>query len=83
MGTSMAINRAAEAYATQFCPIFIGRYIEAARTGRSYIIPEPIRDSIVAYAQGIRPQASIDANAWMRQTLYNYRVQHGSDYPLP
>lgn len=79
----MAIDRRAQAYANQFCPVFIGRYINAARAGRPDIIPEPIREPIVAFVQGRPSRSQVDANAWMTDLLYQYRARSGNDLPLP
>ena len=78
----MTVDRRASAYADQFAPIFISRYIGAARANRADIIPDAIRPSIVAYVNGTKG-SNVDANAWMRQALYDYRVRYGKDYPLP
>ncbi len=79
----MDVDRRAQAYAKQFCPVFIGRYINAARAGRPDIIPEPIREPIVAYVQGRPSRSKVDANAWMTDLLYQYRARSGNDLPLP
>lgn len=79
----MAIDRRAQAYADQFHAIFINRYIGAARAGRSDIIPEGIREPIVAYVQGKNSRSNVDVSVWMKEALYEYRVKNGRDFPLP
>lgn len=79
----MAIDRRAEAYAAQFYPIFLSRYIAAAKAGRDDIIPEAIREPIIAYATGRTPRSNINPGKWMKDALYEFRVLHGRDYPLP
>lgn len=79
----MATDRRAEAYAEQFYPLFLSRYISAAKAGRSDIIPEPIREPITAYATGRTSRSNVNPGAWMKQALYDYRVRTGGDYPLP
>ena len=77
----MAVDQRALAYAKFHYPIFLSRYIEAARAGRSDIVPEAIRGSIVAYVQG-RP-STVDVEDWIKTALYEYRVQNGRDAPVP
>lgn len=77
----MAVDQRALAYAKFHYPIFLSRYVGAARAGRSDIIPETIRGSIVAYVQG-RP-GTVDVESWITSTLYDYRVQNGYDAPVP
>lgn len=79
----MAIDRRAEAYAEQHYPIFLSRYIAAAKAGRADIIPEPIREPISAYAAGRSSHSNVNPGSWMKQALYDYRVRTGGDYPLP
>lgn len=80
----MAIDHRAMAYAQQFGPIFVSRYIAAARAGRSDIIPAPIRDILVAYVEGRAPSAPMtDVNSWMSYELYEFRVKNGRDAELP
>jgi hypothetical protein len=83
LGVSMAIDRRAEAYAEQHYPIFLSRYIAAAKAGRADIIPEPIRDPITAYATGRTPRSNVNPGKWMKEALYEYRVRNGRDFPLP
>ena len=77
----MAIDKSAQAYAKFHYPIFLSRYVEAARAGRSDIIPDPIRSSIVAYVQG--RAGTVDVESWIKLALYNHRVQTGMDAPVP
>lgn len=79
----MAIDRRAEAYAEQFYQLFLARYIDAAKAGRSDIIPQPIRDAVTSYATGRQPQSQVNPGKWMKQALYEHRVRTGGDYPLP
>lgn len=79
----MAADRSAMAYAKYHSPIFVSRYIDAARAGRSDVVPEPIRDSVVAYVQGRRPSSPVDVNAWVESALYDFRVRNGGDAQLP
>lgn len=82
-GVFMATDRRAQAYAEQFHGIFVARYIAAARANRTDVIPEAIREPISAYVDGRVPKSNVDANAWVKQTLYDYKVQNGRDFPLP
>ncbi len=63
----MAIDRRAEAYAEQHYPIFLSRYIAAAKAGRADIIPEPIREPISAYATGRTSRSNVNPGPWMKQ----------------
>ena len=45
----MAIDRRAEAYAEQFYPVFLSRYIAAAKAGRADIIPYGIWEEISVF----------------------------------
>lgn len=79
----MAVDRRALAYAQYHCPIFVSRYIAAARAGRSDVIPQPIRDAVEAYVDGRRPSTAVDVNAWVESALYEFRVRNGRDADLP
>lgn len=77
----MAAERSALAYAKFHYPIFLSRYVGAVQAGRSDIIPDAIRSSIVAYVQG-RP-GTVDVEEWIKLALYNFRVENGHDAPVP
>lgn len=77
------VDRRAEAYARQHAPIFVSRYIAAAKAGHSSDIPAPIRPAVEAYVKGTTEQSGIDVNTWVYNALYQHRASTGRDLPLP
>ncbi|WP_147377526.1 hypothetical protein [Mesorhizobium jarvisii] len=77
------VDRRAEAYAQQFAPIFVSRYMDAAKAGRSAEVPAPIRSAVEAYANGTVDRSGVDVNNWVYNSLYQHRVSTGGDVTLP
>jgi hypothetical protein len=78
----MAVNAGAKAYADNFSPIFVSRYIAAVKAGRADVVPQGIRPSVEAYVYG-RTTATVDVNRWVWDALYNHRASKGTDAQLP
>ena len=70
------------AYAKQFTPVFVGRYIELARAGKSSAIPIEIRGQVNGFVTGRAVQGP-DVNEYVYTMLYEHRARTGQDYPLP
>jgi hypothetical protein len=79
----MTTQSSAKAYADQFAPIFATRYIAAAKAGRSDIIPDRWRESVVAYVQGRPSRTHVNVNLELRNGLYQHKLETGKDFPLP
>ena len=68
------MDRRADAYARNFAPIFVSKYMQYARSGQVHLIPAAVRGHFLGHG---------DANGAVYQILYNYRASTGQDYPLP
>ncbi|WP_063683654.1 hypothetical protein [Bradyrhizobium stylosanthis] len=76
-------ERRALAYAKHFAPLFISRYIHAARTGHADIIPAQWRENVLCYVQGRIPSRAINLEDEVRTALFKHKMQTGNEPALP